>query len=406
MTLVSHGPAETRQQQIATLLALALLPLSGFATDIYIPSMPAMGAALHVTSLQVQLTLSFFLISYGVAQLFVGSIVDSFGRYKLTLAALGLFVLACLLSATTGNIYLLYAMRVVQGVTVAGIVVAKRAYFVDVYSGERLQSYLSIFTIIWSAGPIIAPFLGGYLQDFFGWEANFYFLAAFAAILLVLEVLFSRETLRTPTEFRLRRLAAIYGEMISTLDFTLGIVLLGLAYSMVMVYNMSGPFIIEHQLQLSPVIAGYCSLLVGLAWMVGGFLSKATIKRPFYKKLLVNMGVQVGFTGLMLVSLGWLVNLYTLVSFAFLIHVCAGYTFNNYFTRSLSRFPQNAGISGGLTGGIVYILVSFLSYVLIEVFPAKDQRNLSYSYFVLALLSAALLFMLATYLRKPKSGAA
>jgi hypothetical protein len=219
-------------------------------------------------------------------------------------------------------------------------------------------------------------------------------------------VLFSRETLRTPTEFRLRRLAAIYGEMISTLDFTLGIVLLGLAYSMVMVYNMSGPFIIEHQLQLSPVIAGYCSLLVGLAWMVGGFLSKATIKRPFYKKLLVNMGVQVGFTGLMLVSLGWLVNLYTLVSFAFLIHVCAGYTFNNYFTRSLSRFPQNAGISGGLTGGIVYILVSFLSYVLIEVFPAKDQRNLSYSYFVLALLSAALLFMLATYLRKPKSGAA
>jgi MFS family permease len=406
MTLVSHGPAETRQQQIATLLALALLPLSGFATDIYIPSMPAMGAALHVTSLQVQLTLSFFLISYGVAQLFVGSIVDSFGRYKLTLAALGLFILACLVSATTGNIYLLYAMRVVQGVTVAGIVVAKRAYFVDVYSGERLRSYLSIFTIIWSAGPIIAPFLGGYLQDFFGWEANFYFLAAFAAVLLVLEVLFSRETLRTPTEFRLRRLAAIYGEMISTLDFTLGIVLLGLAYSMVMVYNMSGPFIIEHQLQLSPVIAGYCSLLVGLAWMVGGFLSKATIKRPFYKKLLVNMGVQVGFTGLMLVSLGWLVNLYTLVSFAFLIHVCAGYTFNNYFTRSLSRFPQNAGISGGLTGGIVYILVSFLSYVLIEVFPAKDQRNLSYSYFVLALLSAALLFMLATYLRKPKSGAA
>jgi MFS family permease len=180
MTLVSHGPAETRQQQIATLLALALLPLSGFATDIYIPSMPAMGAALHVTSLQVQLTLSFFLISYGVAQLFVGSIVDSFGRYKLTLAALGLFVLACLLSATTGNIYLLYAMRVVQGVTVAGIVVAKRAYFVDVYSGERLQSYLSIFTIIWSAGPIIAPFLGGYLQDFFGWEANFYFLAAYS----------------------------------------------------------------------------------------------------------------------------------------------------------------------------------------------------------------------------------
>jgi MFS family permease len=406
MTIVSPRLPETRQQKMATLLALALLPLSGFATDIYIPSMPSMGATLHVTSLQVQLTLSFFLISYGVAQLFVGSLVDSFGRYKLSLAALVLFILSCLVIATTGNIYLLYAMRVVQGITVAGIVVAKRAYFVDVYSGDRLKSYLSIFTIIWSAGPILAPFLGGYLQDFFGWEANFYFLAAFAAVLLVLEVLFSRETLRTPTEFRFRKLASIYGEMVSTLDFTLGIVLLGLAYSMVMVYNMSGPFIIEHQLRLSPVIAGYCSLVVGFAWMVGGFLSKATINRPFYKKLLVNMGVQVGFTVLMLVSLGWLVNLYTLVFFAFLIHICAGYTFNNYFAYSLSRFPQNAGISGGLTGGIVYILVSLLSYALIEVFPAKGQRNLSYSYFVLALLSAALMFMLATYLRKSRPIAA
>jgi MFS family permease len=406
MTIISPRSAETRQQKIATLLALALLPLSGFATDIYIPSMPAMGAALHVTSLQVQLTLSFFLISYGVAQLFVGSLVDSFGRYKLSLAALSLFILACLIIATTGNIYLLYAMRVVQGITVAGIVVAKRAYFVDVYTGERLKSYLSIFTIIWSAGPIIAPFLGGYLQDLFGWEANFYFLAAFAVVLLVLEVLFSRETLRTPTEFRFKKIAGIYSEMVGTLDFTLGLVVLGLAYSMVMVYNMSGPFIIEHQLQLSPVIAGYCSLLVGLAWMVGGFLSKATSNRPFYKKLLVNSGVQFGFTVLMLVSLSWLSNLYTLVFFAFLIHVCAGYTFNNYFAYSLSRFPQNAGISGGLTGGVVYILVSLLSYALIEVFSAKDQRNLSYSYFLLALLSGFLLLMLATRLNKGKPGAA
>jgi MFS family permease len=406
MTIISPRSAETRQQKIATLLALALLPLSGFATDIYIPSMPAMGAALHVTSLQVQLTLSFFLISYGVAQLFVGSLVDSFGRYKLSLAALSLFILACLVIATTGNIYLLYAMRVVQGITVAGIVVAKRAYFVDVYTGERLKSYLSIFTIIWSAGPIIAPFLGGYLQDLFGWEANFYFLAAFAVVLLVLEVLFSRETLRTPTEFRFKKIAGIYSEMVGTLDFTLGLVVLGLAYSMVMVYNMSGPFIIEHQLQLSPVIAGYCSLLVGLAWMVGGFLSKATSNQPFYKKLLVNSGVQFGFTVLMLVSLSWLSNLYTLVFFAFLIHVCAGYTFNNYFAYSLSRFPQNAGISGGLTGGVVYILVSLLSYALIEVFPAKDQRNLSYSYFLLALLSGFLLLMLATRLNKGKPGTA
>jgi MFS family permease len=403
MNILSNKRLETRYQGISTILAFALLPLSGFATDIYIPSMPSMGAALNVSSLQVQLTLSFFLISYGVGQLFVGSIVDSFGRYNISLAAMILFIASCFVIATTGNIYLIYLMRVIQGVTVAGIVVAKRAYFVDVYSGDQLKSYLSIFTIVWSAGPIIAPFLGGYLQEFFGWESNFYFLAAFAIVILLLELLFSGETIHHPTEFRIRKIVKIYGEMISTASFTLGIVMLGLAYSMVMVYNMSGPFIIEHEFAMSPIVTGYCSLTLGLAWMVGGFIGKATIKGPLLKKMVVNVALQLTFTILMIVSLGYLVNLYTLLFFAFLIHVGAGYTYNNYFAYCLTRFPKNAGISGGLTGGIVYILVSFLSYKIIDVFPAKDQQNLSYGYLVLVSSSCILMFILAKYLKNPSA---
>jgi MFS family permease len=406
MNILSNKRQAVRHQGISTILAFALLPLSGFATDIYIPSMPSMGAALNLSSLQVQLTLSFFLISYGVGQLFIGSIVDSFGRYNISLAAMLLFIASCFVIATTGNIYLIYLMRVIQGITVAGIVVAKRAYFVDVYSGDQLNSYLSIFTIVWSAGPIIAPFLGGYLQEFFGWESNFYFLAAFATIIFLLELVFSGETIHNPTEFKIRKIVRIYGEMISTPSFTLGIVMLGLAYSMVMVYNMSGPFIIEHEFAMSPIVTGYCSLVLGFAWMVGGFIGKATIKSPMLKKMAVNIGLQLTFTILMIVSLGYLVNLYTLLFFAFLIHVGAGYTYNNYFAYCLTRFPKNAGISGGLTGGIVYILVSFLSYQIIDVFPAKDQQNLSYGYFVLVFSSCMLMFILARYLRKSaQSGA-
>jgi len=219
-------------------------------------------------------------------------------------------------------------------------------------------------------------------------------------VILVLELLFSGETIRQPTEFRIRKIIKIYGEMIKTASFTLGIVMLGLAYSMVMVYNMSGPFIIEHAFKMSPIVTGYCSLILGLAWMVGGFIGKATIKRPMLKKMVINVGLQLTFTVLMILSLGYLENLYTLLLFAFLIHVGAGYTYNNYFAYCLTRFPKNAGISGGLTGGIVYILVSFLSYKIIDVFPAKDQLNLSYGYFVLAIGSCLLMFILARYLTR------
>jgi len=380
-----------RKQRVATLIAFALIPLSGFATDIYIPSLPKMGAVMHVSGIQIELTLTFFLISYGLSQLFIGSILDSFGRYRLSLVALMIFTMASLVIARTQNINLIYLMRVIHGITVAVIIVGKRAYFVDVYYGDRLKHILSLFTIIWSTGPIIAPFIGGYLQSKFGWQSNFYFLASFAAVFTLLEFIFGGETIKNFTKFNLRNIILIYKNMITTFSFTLGLILLGLSFSMVMVCNMTTPFIIEHHLNLSPVTAGYCALFLGLAWMSGGFIAKAAINRPFYKKLINNVGIQLMLITLMIGSLSLIANIYTLLGFAFAIHVTAGFTYTTYFTYSMGKFPQNAGIAGGLTGGIMYIIVSFLSYYIVSIIPAKDEKNLSYSYLILVLLSALII---------------
>ncbi|MDB5248922.1 MAG: transporter, partial [Segetibacter sp.] len=361
--------------------------------DVYIPSMPSMGAELKVTSLQVQLTLTVFLVSYGVAQLFIGAFLDSFGRYKLGLAALFLFTIASVIIANTNSIYLIYAMRVIHGLTVATIVVAKRAYFVDVYKGEQLKSYLSLFTIIWSVGPIVAPFIGGYLQTIFGWHSNFYFLAGLAGIIGILECIFTRETLASPAVFDVKRIAATYYEMITTARFILGLVVLGLAYSMVMMYNLTGPFIIEHKLHLSPVIIGYCSLFLGFAWTIGGLISKSTTSKPFFSKLLVNLLLQLAFAVAMVLSLGFFNSLFTILFFAFIIHCCAGFTYNNYFIFNMSQFPKNAGIAGGLIGGVVYVIVSVLTSAIVYWLPAKDERNLSYSYLLLITASVLVMYL-------------
>ncbi|WP_345955071.1 MFS transporter [Mucilaginibacter sp. PAMB04168] len=393
-SIFTPKPLKQQNEGVATILAFALLPLSGFATDIYIPSLPSMATSLHVGSIQVQFTLTLFLISYGLTQLFVGSLLDSFGRYKIGLISLMLFTVASLVIANTQSIYIIYLMRILHGITVGGIVVAKRAYFIDVFSGDKLKHYLSLFSIIWSTGPIIAPFIGGYFQVAFGWKSNFYFLALFAAVALVLEVIYSGETLQHYAEFAIKKIAGIYATMFKTVSFTLGIVMLGLAYTMVMIYNMTGPFIIEHKLQLSPVVAGYSSLVLGFAWMVGGFIGKATINRPFFNRLALNIGLQLIFALAMLLSIKLVENLYSMLFFAFIIHVAAGFTFNNFFTYCLSRFPKNAGIASGLTGGINYVIVSFLSYGIVAAFPAKDEYNLGFSYLMLILISVAVMLWL------------
>lgn len=391
-TMTTTSP---RHQGISTLLAFALLPLSGFATDIYIPSLPSMAGTLQVSSIEVQLTLSLFLISYGISQLFIGSVLDSFGRYRISMICLLIFAAASVIIATTHNIYLIYLMRIIHGFSVGAIIVAKRAFFVDLFTGDKLKHYLSLFSIIWSTGPIVAPFVGGYLQTAFGWESNFYFLAGLAVLLFILELIYSGETLQHASAFNIKNIIGVYSTMLKTASFTLGIVMLGLAYCMVMIYNMTGPFIIEHNLKLSPIIAGYSSLVLGFAWMVGGFIGKATINSPFMRKMVINSVLQVVFVVLMLISIGYISNLFSLIFFAFLVHATAGYVFNNYFTFCLTQFPKNAGIASGLTGGITYVIVSFFSYLIISFLPAKDQFNLGSSYLVLTVLSAIVMFAIS-----------
>jgi len=400
LTTSAIPTSQLKNRRVSTVLAFALLPLSGFATDIYIPSLPSMGAEMHISSIQVQLTLTLFLISYGASQLFLGSILDSYGRYKFSMGALVVFILASVVIAITRNIYLIYAMRIIHGITVAMIVVAKRAYFVDVYEGERLKHYLSMFTIIWSAGPIVAPFLGGYFQTTLGWQSNFYFLAVIALVIAVFEAIYSGETIRHRTEFQLKKITGLYVEMIKTTTFSLGILMLCVAYSMVIMYNMTGPFIIEHHFKFTPVVAGYSSLILGLAWMAGGFIGRALIKKPFFDKLFVNSILQLLFVIIMMLSVRFISNIYAMVFFAFLIHVGAGFTYNNYFTYCLARFPKNAAMSGGLTGGMVYVILSLLTYIVVAVIPAKDEYNLSYSYLVFILLSMIVMLVLFRLNRK------
>lgn len=397
---VKQQRIKDRHIGIATLLAFAMIPMSGFATDIYIPSLPGMTSALGISNSQAQLTLSLFLISYGLSQLFIGGLLDSFGRYRISLVAMFIFCASCVTIANTHNIYVIYAMRVLHGITIAAMVVSKRAFIVDLYSGEQLKHYLSLFTIIWSTGPIVAPFIGGYLEVTFGWESNFYFLGGFAAVLLLLELIFSGETIRHTTPFHPVKILSIYYTMIRTGSFTLGIVMLGLAYSMVMVYNMSGPFIIEHYFNLSPVITGYCSLFLGFAWMVGGFLGKGMINKPFVKKMSINVGLQLVAAMLLLTTFSVYGGLWTILVFAFLVHVGAGFTYNNYFTFCLQIFPKNAGIAGGLTGGLCYVIVSMLSYGLIYTLPAEDGRHLSFSYIFLILASALVMYRVFLLYRK------
>lgn len=384
-------------QGISTFLSFALLPLSGFATDIYIPALPSMASDLSVTNSAVQLSLILFMVSYGISQWFVGSLLDSYGRFRLGTSALLIFALASFTIAATHNIYLIYAMRILQGTTVAMIVVGKRAYFVDVYSGDKLKHYVSLFSIIWATAPIVAPFIGGYLQTVFGWSSNFYFLGIFAMIILVFELIYSGESLKHFQPFKAKTILQVYRTTLTTVDFVLGLVIIAISYAMLVVYGMTSPFIIEHVFHLSPVVTGYCSLLSGVFLMLGGITSKMLIKKDFNKKLGIAIALQAVVAVFMIASSTLVSNLYTLMAFTLVIHYFGGFVFNNVFAYCLGRFTKNAGIASGVTGGSMYIITSILSYGIVNVIPIQSQSLLGVAYlsFSIVLIGAFTLFVRA-----------
>jgi MFS family permease len=376
---------------IATVLAFVLIPLSGLAVDVYLPSFPSMVADLGTSSDNIKLTMTAFLISYGASQLFVGSIVDSFGRYRLTIYSLLVFICTNIGILLSGNITLIIFLRLIQGVAIGIIVTAKRAFFIDVYEGAKRKHYTSLITIVWASAPILAPFIGGYLQAYFGWRANFCLLAIYGLVMLLLELRYSGETIKEPQPFHFRAIRSIYGQLWRARDYVIGVLILGLSYGMVLVFGMSMPFIIEHGFHLSPVATGYAALCSGVSILLGGMLAKRLIDKPFFQKLSVAVTLQLAIGVVMyFAAMLYFNSVFSIMLFVVLLHLLEGFTYNIYFTYCITRFPAFAGTAGGVTSGGSYIVFSVVGYVLASILDIRDQQTLalSYLFFVVAIILA------------------
>lgn len=385
--------------KIATYSALATIPLSGFLTDIYLPSMPKMTIELDVTSEQMQLTVTLFLICYALTQVFAGSLLDSLGRYKLTLYSLILLGVSSLLIGFSQNIYLIYTLRILQGVGAGVAANAKRSFFVDCYSGEKQKHYLSILTIVWSSGPIIAPFVGGYLEHLYGWRSNFFILSAYAFLLLIIEMIYSGETIIHRHSLKIKEIVKSYFEMLTTSDFTYSMFILSTCYGILFIFSLAGAFIIEHTMGYSPIVAGNVSLALGVAWMCGGFLGKHLIQVNLIRKLKTALITLFLLVVSMIIVSKLKQSLAIMTVFAFIIHLLAGFIFNIVFSYCLARFPKKAAVSGGITAGGNSFLTALVSYGAVKLLQIDSQLLLAIGY------SAMTLFCILFFILFKKSQA-
>lgn len=270
---------------IAALLA-GLSALGPFSIDTYLPSFHAIGEQLQATPLEVQQTLSAYLLPFALMTLWHGALADAFGRRRVILVTLACFALASLGCAFATRIEHLWLLRGLQGITAGAGIVISRAIVRDLFDGPPAQRLMSHITMMFAFAPAIAPLIGGQLQALFGWRSVFVFLALMTAALALVCWRLLPETLPPERRQSLRPgyLARTYRKVLTSPRFLLACGALACNFAGFFLYVLSAPMFLMTHLGIAET--GFlwlfgptmCGLLTG-SWLSGRLAGRLSRQR-------------------------------------------------------------------------------------------------------------------------------
>ncbi len=259
---------------LAVMLA-AMTAIGPFSIDTYLPAFPAMGAGLGASPLQVQQTLTAYLLPFAFMMLWHGALSDALGRRRVILAGLAVYVLASLFCAAAGRIELLWLGRALQGLSAGAGIVIGRAIVRDVLDGGAAQRLMAHIAVLFAIAPAVAPMVGGWIHAWFGWHALFIFLALFAAAIWLAAWRLLPETLPPERRHALHpgSLAKAYGRVFTHFNFVALSLATALNFGGLFIYVLSAPVFLMRHLGLSPQDFGWLFVPSVAGMMLGSWLS-------------------------------------------------------------------------------------------------------------------------------------
>jgi MFS transporter, DHA1 family, multidrug resistance protein len=160
---------------MATIIPIAAIGF--FASDIYLPSFLPLEITFNNSNLDVQLTMSIFLIAMAISQVFIGTLSDKIGRKPVLLCFLFIFIVASFGCFHAQSLNELIFFRFVQGIGAASGMTISQAIVSDLYGPVHSAKPLSIIIPLVAFSPAIAPILGGFIEEMSNWKNIFFFLS-------------------------------------------------------------------------------------------------------------------------------------------------------------------------------------------------------------------------------------
>lgn len=378
---MSNYQEQSKQPLLFVVILGALTAIGALSIDMFLPGLPQIQSDFNTTTSNSQLTLSLFMIGLALGNLFVGPISDAIGRKTPLIVAMLLFTLASIGIIFVENIWIMIALRFVQGFCGGAGAVVSRAISSDLYSGKQLTKFLALLMLVNGVAPVIAPALGGVILSFATWRMVFVILTVFGILMLLGTLLKVPESLAEERRDSPHILSIFknFKLLLMTPKFVLPMLIQGVTFILLFSYISASPFVTQNIYHMSAQQFSIMFALIGISLI---FSSQLTGKLIDYidKQSLLRILTMIQLIGIAVVSVTLITHLpiwILFIGFIVLVAPVTGVATLGFSIAMEERTGGNGsassllGLVQFLLGGLISPLVgmmgelSFVAYVSI-----------------------------------------
>src|SRR5215510_744197 len=359
--------SQHRHSELIVLLG-ALTAFAPLSIDMYLPALPTIGAAFGAEPGHVQLSLASFFLGLATGQAFYGPISDRFGRKRPLYAGLFLFVLASAGCAVAASIDMLIVLRFFQALGACSGQVIARAIVRDLFEPRESARVFSLLLLVLGVSPIFAPLVGGQIIGWFEWRVLFWVIAVLGLLGLLGVIFRVPETHRRENtrSLQLKRVLAVYSDLISDRTFIGYAVTGGLAMAGLYTYIVATPFVF---IDLFHVPANRFGVFFGVnaVGLIAASQVNVRLIRRYETEAIIRKVLIIEVTSGILLLVGTALHLIGLAGTAVLLFVyisSVGCLFPNTTALAMAEHGNKAGSASALIGTLQFSLAAIAASVV------------------------------------------
>ncbi len=345
------------------------MSIVALSIDALLPAISHIGIAINsLDPTDNQLLITMIFLGLGVGQLFFGPLSDSFGRKPIVYMGFGLFAVASIICVFAPSLEIMIVGRVLQGIGLSAPRTIAISIIRDIYKGDYMARIMSFVTAFFILIPVVAPAIGKWILDAFGWEAIFYVQLFFALLVAVWFWKRQAETLKPQHKIAFSGKVFVDGlreflKYKETVAFTF---ISGFITGSFLVYLSASQHVFENQYGLAE---SFPYIFAGLAGSVGlsTFLNGTLVMRFGMRKLAL-----MALTAFCAIAIAYVVvfygtpnpNVAVLVLFLFAQFFCLGFLWGNFRSVAMEPIGHIAGIGAAINGFVSTIMaVPIANYI-------------------------------------------